>query len=84
MPRTNVWLNDDQVDELRAALGKGVNVSGCIRAGLALLLDHLGRDRTGRARREAELLSELSELTDRAEAMLSPAARRRLKRGEGQ
>lgn len=77
MARTNVWLNDDQVDELRRQLGKGVNISGCIRAGLALFLDALAVPNQRSRRRTAALLGELDQLVERAEAQLSDRGKAR-------
>jgi Arc/MetJ-type ribon-helix-helix transcriptional regulator len=81
MPRTNVWLNDDQVKQLQRELGKGVNISGCIRAGLAMLLDTLQPPDQRARRRATALLGELDTLINRAESQLTPAAVRKVKHG---
>lgn len=80
MPRTNVWLNEDQVKRLHRQLGKGVSISGCIRAGLTLLLDALAEPNSRDRKHMAALLAELDGLVERAESQLTPAAQRRVKR----
>lgn len=81
MPRINIWLDDEQDAQITRHFGKGSNRSGAIRAALAVLFATIDRDHRGLVARESTALVKLEALIERAEAQLTPAARRRAKGG---
>lgn len=70
MPRQTVWMNQQQLDEVRETFGAGVNLSGVVRAGLAVLLDVTNRDGAGRVRALVQDLGDVAEMRGRVEAEL--------------
>lgn len=75
MPRTSVWFNQEQLDQLHKLFGEEVNLSGVVRLGLGQLL-HLaeGRDRSSIAV-EVSALSAIANVQDDLERLLGRAAR---------
>ena len=47
MPRTSIWFNPEQLAEVRDTFGDGANLSGVVRAALAVLMTQVRRDPAG-------------------------------------
>jgi hypothetical protein len=81
MPRTSVWFNPQQLEEVHKVFGGEVNLSGVVRAGLGLLLDAADSERKPHTRRAVEMLSEMEEAMEIAERVVGRNGRERIERG---
>lgn len=80
MPRTSIWFNPDQLDDIHRTFGEGVNLSGIIRAGLGCLLALSGGKHAIDMKLDIAALDDLEADAEALEIKHGKAARDRVER----
>jgi hypothetical protein len=75
LPRKNIWIQQEQLEEIHRRLGPGVNLSGVVRLAVGGFLLAASGPREYTLIKDLEILGRLEDLLDEAETATSSKAR---------